>query len=219
VIVQQFFGHTHKSEFELSYSTYTAQSFSTATMTSYICPALTPTSGEPAFRVYSVDPVTFGVLDFTEYYTSLESSTYQTSAGPVWSAYYSAKSVYGPLVGVTAASAELTPAFWHNLTAVFETNDSAFQAYVGRKSRGYDVSACTGDCKTGEICQLRAAEAQYNCVEVTPGIDFKKTKRDVTTATHESECSGSKAKSILHALVGQKEELQNAIQRRTSSKP
>lgn len=42
--------HTHKDEFEISYSDYTHQDFSTATMMSYIAPALTPTSGNPTFR-------------------------------------------------------------------------------------------------------------------------------------------------------------------------
>jgi sphingomyelin phosphodiesterase len=206
--------HTHKDEFEISYSDYSSQSADTAVMMSYIIPSLTPTSGEPAFRVYSVDPETFGVLDVIEYYTSLESSTYQTD-GPTWSEYYSAKAVYGPLVGVTDEYAELTPAFWHNITTVFESNDTAFQEYYARKSRGWDVSTCDSSCKTAEICQLRAAEAQYNCVTVTPGIDFKKAKRDVHAGhSGDSDCSGSKAKSILAAVAGQREELQNALQRR-----
>ncbi|KAK4575355.1 hypothetical protein LTR86_001209 [Recurvomyces mirabilis] len=215
-IAAMFFGHTHKGEFQLSYSNYAAQTAANAVMTSYICPALTPTSGSPAFRVYSVDPVTYGILDYTEYSTSLETATYQTN-GPIWSPYYSAKAAYGPSVGITAASAELTPAFWHNLTTVFQTNDTLFQQFNARKSRGYGVSACTGTCKTGTICQLRAAQAQYNCVAVTPGIDFKKAKRDEVQAGdgHEhGECGGSKAKEILMSLVGNQEELRNAIDRR-----
>lgn len=42
--------HTHKDQFEIAYSDYTNQGFSTATMMSYIAPALTPTSGNPTFR-------------------------------------------------------------------------------------------------------------------------------------------------------------------------
>jgi sphingomyelin phosphodiesterase len=73
-----FYGHTHKDEFEIAYSNYSAQSASTATMMSYIAPALTLTSGNLTFRVYSINPVTFGVLDFTVYITNMSSSTYQT---------------------------------------------------------------------------------------------------------------------------------------------
>jgi sphingomyelin phosphodiesterase len=49
-IAAVFYGHTHKDEFEIAYSDYSAQSASTATMMSYIAPALTPTSGNPTFR-------------------------------------------------------------------------------------------------------------------------------------------------------------------------
>ncbi|PYH96613.1 acid sphingomyelinase [Aspergillus ellipticus CBS 707.79] len=184
-IAAVFYGHTHKDEFELAYSNYTNQNADTATMMSYIMPAMTPTSGNPAFRVYSVDPVTFGILDFTEYITNMSSPTYQEN--PTWEKYYSAKEAYGSLLDppVTDSAAELTPAFWHNVTALFEDDDSVFQDYYARKHRGWDVTECTGDCKTDEICQLRAAESQYNCVEITPGISFK--KRDSTTGETKTE--------------------------------
>lgn len=169
---------------------------------SWVAPALTPTSGSPAFRVYSVDPVTFGVLDMAEYSTDLEASTYQTR-GPVWSKYYSAKETYGPLVSppVTDAAAELSPAFWHKLTDVFESDDDVFQAYNARKSRGWNVSSCTGDCKNQTICQLRAAESQYNCGTVSPGINLRKRDAEVAALEH-SECDGSKVAGFMSAIAG-----------------
>lgn len=90
----------------------------------------------------------------------MSSSTYQ--GGPTWQFLYSAKAAYGAALGVTDAATELTPAFWHNVTTLFEDDDAVFQEYYGRKSRDWDVESCTGSCKTDEICQLRAAQAQYN---------------------------------------------------------
>ncbi|OJJ42903.1 hypothetical protein ASPZODRAFT_75285 [Penicilliopsis zonata CBS 506.65] len=190
-IAATFYGHTHKDEFEIAYSDYSAQSAATANMVSYIAPALTPTSGNPTFRVYSVDPVTFGVLDFTVYIANMSAPGYQDS--PTWEKYYSAKEAYGALLDppVTDSAAEMTPAFWHNVTALFEDDDTVFQDYYARKSRGWDVDSCTGSCKTDEICQLRAAEAQYNCVTVTPGIDFKKRSSSSSSVSASDECSGS----------------------------
>ncbi|KIW01898.1 uncharacterized protein PV09_06741 [Verruconis gallopava] len=191
-IAAAFYGHTHKDEFELAYSDNANPSASTATMMSYIAPALTPTSGNPTFRVYSVDPVTFGVLDFTTYIANMSDPTYQTK--PTWEKYYSAKETYGSLLvpAVTDAAAELTPEFWHNVTTLFENDDGIFQDYISRKSRGWDVSACTGSCKTDTICQLRAAESQYNCVVVSPGINLKQRKREVDYSSHsEQECGAS----------------------------
>lgn len=109
--------------------------------------------------------MTFGVLDYTEYIANLSAVGYQN--GPTWEAYYSAKEAYGSLLNppISDSSAEMSPAFWHNVTAVFlESDDTAFQAYWARKSRGYAVSSCTGTCITDEICQLRAGEAQHNCI-------------------------------------------------------
>ncbi|KAG9952538.1 acid sphingomyelinase, partial [Aureobasidium melanogenum] len=199
-ISAQFYGHTHRDEFMITYSNYTAQTSANAIDVSYIAPALTPTSGNPTFRVYSVDPVTFGILDYTVYIANLSSPTYQN--GPTWQKYYSVKEQYGAQLSpqVTAVSAELTPAFWHNVTTLFQNDDAVFQQFNARKSRGYGVSACTGDCKTNTICQLRAAESQYNCVTIKPGINFK--KRDLgANPAHSDECDGSAGAKILSVLT------------------
>ena len=215
-IAAVFYGHTHKDEFEIAYLDYTDQTADTATMMSYIAPALTPTSGNPTFRVYSVDPVTFGVLDFTVYIANMSSSTYQTK--PTWEKYYSAKETYGSLLtpAVTDSAAELTPAFWHNVTALFESDDSVFQDYIARKSRGWDYSSCTGDCKTDEICQLRAAESQYNCVEITPGINFKKAKRsDSSSASHDETPCGD---SVIGTMFSNFEDTVTSLQQAAQAK-
>lgn len=167
-------------------------------MMSYIAPALTPTSGNPTFRVYEVDPVTFGVLDFTVYYANISSAAYQS--GPTWQALYSAKATYGGPLGVTDPAAELTPAFWHGVTALFESDDAAFQRYYARKSRDYDTATCTGDCKTAEICQLRAAQSPYNCGTVSPGVNFRRDVHDGALVA--GDCEGSRAVPILSSMYG-----------------
>ncbi|KUJ07393.1 calcineurin-like phosphoesterase [Mollisia scopiformis] len=187
-----FYGHTHKDEFEIAYSTPEAPTAATANMVSYIAPALTPTSGNPTFRVYSVDPETFAILDYTVYYANISSPTYQS--GPTWEKLYSVKEAYGSLLTppVTDAAAELTPEFWHNVTVLFEDDDDVYQAWYARRTRDYSDATCTGTCKNTSICELRASQSQYNCGTVTAGINFKhKHKRDTTTTTDHSECEGS----------------------------
>jgi sphingomyelin phosphodiesterase len=176
---------------------------------------MTPTSGAPAFRVYTVDPVTFGVLDMTTYTADLSTAG---TTGPQWTEYYSAKEAYGPLVAppVVDPAAELTPAFWHDLTAAMESNDAVFQTYYARKSRSSPGSAgtCTGACKTAEICQLRAAQAQYNCATVTPGINFsKRDALETEVLVERDECEGSIMKPILTRLAGRKEMIEEALER------
>ncbi|GAB0135560.1 hypothetical protein EsDP_00003893 [Epichloe bromicola] len=174
-IAAGFFGHTHVDHFEVSYANYSARSAPNAFMTSYIAPSLTPTSGMPSFRVYSVDPDTFAVLDHTAYIADMTNPAFQTT-GPVWTKFYSAKETYGPIVSppLTDPSAELTPSFWHSVTEAFERDDTLFNAYMARKSRGWQPASCTGDCKTNEICQLRAGRAQDNCWKPKPGIHLTK---------------------------------------------
>jgi sphingomyelin phosphodiesterase len=196
-IAALFFGHTHVDQFEISYSNYNARSANTASAISYICPSLTPTSGMPAFRVYEVDPDTFAVLDSITYAADMTNPAFQTT-GPVWTQYYSARAAYGPLVSPPlAAGAELSPAFWHNVTAVFQTNTAAFNAYEARKSRNWNVPACTGACQTQEICQLQAARAENNCYTPKPGINFK--KRDVSSSAEvvHDDCGASVVKRVL----------------------
>lgn len=206
-IAGMFYGHTHLDQFEISYTDYNAQTFQNAIGMSYITPSLTPTSGNPAFRVYEIDPVTFGVLDYTEYTANIALSSFQE--GPKWEKYYSAKAAYGPLVSpAPGPTDELTPAFWHNVTAAFQTNDTAFQEYYLRKSRGYFPQTCTGTCKTNEICQLRAAESQYNCIVPTFGVNFGKRtlkKRDGEGVKWEShnhdDCGASLMVKMFKAIV------------------
>lgn len=60
----------------------------------------------------------------------------------------------------------LSPAFWHNLTEVFASDDTAFQLYNTFLSRGGSVDVCDDDCKSSAICGMRAARAENNCVRV-----------------------------------------------------
>ncbi|QIX01469.1 hypothetical protein AMS68_006986 [Peltaster fructicola] len=197
-IAAMFFGHTHKDEFEISYSNYSDQRADTAVAMSYIAPAMTPKSGNPSFRVYDVDPVTFGILDYTEYIANVSSPTYQH--GPQWEKLYSAKEAYGALLGMGEADAELTPAFWHNVTELFERDDAVFQQYFSRKTGGHGSATCDAACKTSEVCQLRAGEAQYNCVVLKPGLNFK--KRDVMVSHRHDDCDASLSADVFAAVLG-----------------
>ncbi|KAI0050799.1 sphingomyelin phosphodiesterase [Auriscalpium vulgare] len=171
-IAAQFFGHSHKDEFEVAYSDYSNRTASNADSIVFIGPALTPTSGNPAFKLYDVDSDTYEILDAKTFITNISDPSFQTT--PTWELYYSARESYGPLVGHLQAAEPLNAAFWHQLTEVFQANETAFQLYNTRISRGGAVSACTGYCKTMAICELRAARSEDNCDVSTPGIQLKK---------------------------------------------
>ena len=98
-----------------------------------------------------------------------------------WGQLYSARQTYGPLVGLPDSS-PLTPGFWHNLTNVFETNDTAFQLFNTFLSRGGAVTACDSDCKNTTICDMRAFRSENNCVSMqTSSLNWKsRTANDVS---------------------------------------
>lgn len=211
-IAALFFGHTHKDEFELAYSNYSDRSFSTASAVSYICPSMEPGSGYPAFRVYSVDPVSYAVLDSVTYFADMTNPSYQTS-GPVWTKYYSAKDAYGPLVSPQpGAGDELTPAFWHNVTVAFEESQSNLNTYLAHQSRGYKVESCTGACATQEICQVRAMRSQDNCYTPIPGVHFGKRDLDANgQLKHHDDCGPSLTRRTLRALASNKEAFDHLV--------
>jgi sphingomyelin phosphodiesterase len=213
-IAAMFWGHTHTDQFEVSYGNYTARSAAGAAAVSYVVPSLTPTSGMPAFRVYDVDPATWAVLDATTYAANMADPAFQTT-GPVWARYYAAAEAYGPLVDPPLrAGAELSPAFWHNVTAALARNQSAFGEYFARKSRGWNVANCTGSCVADEICALQSGNAVFNCHQPSPGINLgKKRKRGVGGAkseqhAHRDECGVTVTRSLLAGLLQSPEQLQ-----------
>lgn len=198
-IAAMFFGHTHKDHFQISYADHTDKNFYNALVTSYIGPSLTPTSGMPSFRVYDVDPVTFAVLDATTYTADMNSPTYQTQ-GPVWEKHYSAKEVYGSLLSppLVDPHAELTAAFWHNVTQVLEGDDKAFDEYMLRKSRGWNQPDCDDKCKETEICDLRASRSEDNCDAPSIGSLYIQRKEN---PSERDECGISVLQATLSSLV------------------
>ncbi len=150
-----------------------------------------------------MDPVTYAVLDYTVYYADMSLPNYQTD-GPTWTKYYSIKEEYGSLLSppVTEASDDLTPAFWNDVTTLFENDDEVFQQYYARKTRGYSKATCTGSCKTNELCQLRSSRSDYACFSGSGGISIKKRETEGEGHGHGSEgsCPGSTALPYLKKL-------------------
>ncbi|KIK55591.1 hypothetical protein GYMLUDRAFT_230950 [Collybiopsis luxurians FD-317 M1] len=204
-IVGQFFGHSHKDQFEIAYSDYSNQIAANAVGVGLICPALTPTSGNPAFKVYDVDPDTYGLMNIRVIFANLTDPTFQEN--PTWGLYYDAREVYGSLVGLPPTS-ELTPAFWHNLTEVFAANNSAFQLFNTFISRGGDVTPCddTDGCRNTTICDMRAFRSQNNCDVDSGSFSLSRRNAGGSQRREASECEGVGIRDIFAEI---QDELRN----------
>lgn len=196
-----FYGHTHMDEFQIAYSNYTNRAAATATAMGYIVPAMTPTEGSPSFRVYEIDPDTFGILDYTQYIANISDPTFQKK--PEWLPYYFAKADYGSklLPPVTDPKVELTPAFWHNVTVSMERDPSIFQDFWARRFRGYNVTRCDKECMSNKICALRAADAQFNCFTPKPGFSLSRRDGVVALSEESRPCDHGGLATLLGRIV------------------
>jgi sphingomyelin phosphodiesterase len=183
-IAGTFYGHTHIDQFEIGYSDYTQQTAANAVSFAWIAPALTPRSGNPAFKIYDIDPDTYEVMDSRVYTTDVTQSTL------TWKLYYSARQTYGPLVGPLAATDSLNPAFWHKVTDAFVSNDAAFQTYINLQNRGFSTTTCTGTCKTTTICDLRTMRSQNNCDVSSASVPSKRDTNTTVLRQH-LDCEGA----------------------------
>ncbi|KAG6827566.1 hypothetical protein H0H92_011289 [Tricholoma furcatifolium] len=128
-IAAQFYGHSHQDQFEIAYSDYNNQTEANAAFELILSfEPMTqpwPVDGNPAFKMYDIDPDTYEVMNAYVYFAT-------------WQLYYSSRAMWGPLVNATAEE-PLGPAFWHRVTELFETNTTAFQQYNTFLTRGYNV--------------------------------------------------------------------------------
>ncbi|RAK86588.1 sphingomyelin phosphodiesterase [Aspergillus costaricaensis CBS 115574] len=187
-VVGVFCGHGHVDTFGVFYRSHSSGGSSNRSAgVEMMAPAMTPTSGYSAFRVYDVQFNSVGggggwkVLDFEEYIARFPQHSLQGDSGevePQWVRYYSAMEAYGKYVypngagtgtngigagaeaGGGAAAAGIGPHFWAKLTDVMETDWNVFNQYWARRTRGYNVLSCGRGCREKEICRLRGQDCQ-----------------------------------------------------------
>jgi hypothetical protein len=166
------YGHTHSSDFVVSYSTPAQKTAETASSVSFVCGALTPLgrSVNPGFRVYEVDDATGELWDWKEYYTNITDPAFQQ--GPQWKVLYSAREAYAPLVPDYAVDEPLRPAFWHQVAEGLEKSLPAFRRFIYNKYRGSKFSqtrACRSDtCRKMTLCNLRRSRSEEKCGRIDP---------------------------------------------------
>ncbi|GAA5871736.1 hypothetical protein JCM8547_008128 [Rhodosporidiobolus lusitaniae] len=182
-IAAHFYGHSHVDEFEIDYEDYKNRTAGGANGVAFIGGAVTPTSGNPVFRVYDIDPDTYEVMDFHPIYANKSSPSFQTS--PLWTPYYSARQSYNSYLSPQHPDdAPLNATFWHRVTEVFEKNETVFQLFNERLSRGGKIEDCSGPvCRKNTICMLRSMRSENNCAVIQPGLSFNDRKRDTDAVT------------------------------------
>ncbi|KAG5958758.1 hypothetical protein E4U58_005262 [Claviceps cyperi] len=211
-ISAMFFGHTHLDQYQISYKDGEKHTAGNASVISFIAPSITPSNGNPAFRVYEVGKVSHNVLDATTYFTDMSDPRYQ--AGPKWKSLYSIKSIFPeafkPNVGGDMSSVPISAERWHKLTEMWEMHPKLFEVYWKNKVTGTASKYCNTECRQKEICLVRGGRAEDNCAGMKPGVKLGDSRRHQLeeraehdsnhSAAHEqvNHCGGSSL--ILSAL-------------------
>lgn len=180
-----YFGHTHEDQFEVFYfndngnDKSTDQSTEKAVSIAYIAPSITPYQNlNPTFRVYSVHPVTYEIMDYDQYYASIPTFDdlveSKANHGPVWRKLYSAREAYGDFhassqrntykAGVELDharwpwNAPLNGTFWAAVTDEMEQRPELVQTWAEyTSSMSPRAKQCTSKkCQEAVICYMRS---------------------------------------------------------------
>ncbi|XP_072029445.1 sphingomyelin phosphodiesterase-like [Amphiura filiformis] len=148
-IVAQFFGHTHKDEFELFYDVDTLKR---PTNVVYVGGSVTTYSQiNPSYRVYTVDGNYSGsswvVLDHATHILNITEANLTDK--PKWQLEYTAKSAYG--------MESLLPSDWEKVVQEFKTNDAMFMKYYTYYYKSHVTGTCDDGCKASMICSCQSA--------------------------------------------------------------
>lgn len=187
-IAHFFFGHTHEDEFQLWYKTHNGNSSDISRKTedvtahAFIGPSVTPLHNvNPSLRVYEVDPETYSVMDYTQYYTPIDD--FKTGHPIVWYELYRARKTYEDLSASKKAGtykapvqldggkwpqdAPLNASFWAALTDEMEQRPELIELHHMYQGRNSPRSpACNTDkCHKAKLCYMRSASSNLgrNC--------------------------------------------------------
>ena len=182
-IVHMFFAHSHEDTFSVYYHNTNGNASSVSQHTqdavgiALHSPAITPlTNMNPGIRVLHVDPVTYDIMDYDQYYTPLQNvqNATETHTGLAWHHLYSARDAYGDFRasqaqgtyaapvqldhGLWPQHAPLNASFWAAITDEILARPSLagqFQTFQGRNSPlsppCYNVA-----CARAKACFMRA---------------------------------------------------------------
>lgn len=133
-IAGQFYGHTHRDEFQMFYSavpgtpeTSFKENYGSPIHVAYVGPSLTPyRMVDPAFRVYEIDKNTGRILNHRTYSFDLDAAN-RPGGSPQWRELYNAKNAYD-MEG-------LTPGHWAEVANRFETDHDMFTKYIRLRTR------------------------------------------------------------------------------------
>ncbi|WFD04556.1 hypothetical protein MOBT1_003267 [Malassezia obtusa] len=180
-----FFGHTHEDQFQVFYfndngeSGTADRSTKNAVAQAFIAPSITPyTRLNPAIRILYVDPATYDVMDYDQYYSQIAEYdnliNRKANHGPVWRHLYSARDAFGDFHSSVKSGkyradvkldgtrwpehAPINGTFWAAVTDEMEARPELVSYFSRLQSRLSPLAKkCDdSDCHEANICYMRS---------------------------------------------------------------
>jgi sphingomyelin phosphodiesterase len=140
-----FFGHTHSDQFAVFYED---GNLTNPTEVMYVAPSVTTFSWRmPTYRVYTIDSLSFEVLDHETYMLNLTEANLTNKTE--WTLEYRASESYG-LKSLFAED-------WNNLIANFMENKTLFDTYYRHFDRNDKI--CNDSCQFDRLCEMRSGRS------------------------------------------------------------
>ncbi|PWN47925.1 sphingomyelin phosphodiesterase [Violaceomyces palustris] len=187
-IAHIFFGHTHEDQFNLFYGVGGGNNLTTpstltsnAKMVSFMAPSITPGSNvNPSLRIMEIDPETYQVMDWHQYYANVQDFTGRDPNPPVFRHLYSAREEYGNFSSLSSSSSSsssssphleeggrwpdsspLNATFWSSLTEEMELRSQLVQTFTVNQGRNsiHSPPCVTEECVRAKICYMRSGSA------------------------------------------------------------
>ena len=162
-IANLFFGHTHRTQYSVYYSTNDTSKIEDALTVSWVNPSVTPyTNFNPGFRYYEVENESFNIRNSFSYYFDLNGTFTNSGNEPTWKLEYSARESYDPK-GTWPKDAPLNGTFWHSYVSkyLWNTTDTHFnQKFMNNK---YRQSPLTPNCTTAKNALDNKCFNDNNC--------------------------------------------------------
>lgn len=147
-IANIFYGHTHRDQFKILYSSNSTD-VSSAIQMAWVSQSVTPdVENNPSWRYYEVEDKSFNIINSYNYYTKLNETFTNGGAEPVWSFEYSARETYDT-EGTWPKDAPLNATFWHTYVASKLKNQTDIEFNQLYSNLQYRISPYVPNCKNG----------------------------------------------------------------------
>ncbi|XP_076252483.1 sphingomyelin phosphodiesterase 1-like isoform X2 [Rhynchophorus ferrugineus] len=151
IIKGQFFGHTHTDSFKVFYSKIDGRpnnvGYNGASLTPYL-------KYNPNYKIISVDPNTFNILDVDTYYFNLTEANLHPYTSPKWMKLYSIKEAYN--------FSDLSPDNFDIFAKRLSTDRNLLDVYWRFFVRNGDASlkdGCNDECRRNLLASITRTES------------------------------------------------------------